>query len=424
MASETVPPETTPAAAGNWFRLQWLVPLAITLVLIYAARTIITPFVLAIVLAYLLDPFVASVHRYTRAPRGLVVVVMALLALSILGGVIALLVDVASKDGQTLLHHFPDYLSNAVDNVNTLLLPTTIQIPKSALPGVEGNPLPNFSIGEVLSFAVSFARSTGQGLLDFLLTFISTIYLLIEGHHIANGIQRFFPLEHRPRLGRVMNSIRHTWSSYIRVQLMLAALMAVVSWVVLDGVFRVLGHFLPAIFGGALPFALPIAITIGLMETIPIVGPLVAIGLATIVALATLGIVPAVMVAAALYVLRLVEDNVVIPNVLGRAIHLPAIVTLFAVTVGGLIAGLVGLLLAVPIAAALKVVIDEYYPHPPDVPVDTAPAANHAGDAQPAPAGGFALATEGAGAATLAESAAAPADQRASVSAAPAARRG
>lgn len=423
MASETVPPETTPAAAGNWFRLQWLVPLAITLVLIYAARTIITPFVLAIVLAYLLDPFVASVHRYTRAPRGLVVVVMALLALSILGGVIALLVDVASKDGQTLLHHFPDYLSNAVDNINTLLLPTTIQIPKSALPGVGGNPLPNFSIGEVLSFAVSFARSTGQGLLDFLLTFVSTIYLLIEGHHIANSIQRFFPLEHRPRLGRVMNSIRHTWSSYIRVQLMLAALMAVVSWVVLQWVFALLGYFLPAIFGGTLPFALPIAIAIGLLETIPIVGPLVAIGLATIVALATLGIVPAVMVAAALYVLRLVEDNVVIPNVLGRAIHLPAIVTLFAVTVGGLIAGLVGLLLAVPIAAALKVVIDEYYPHPPDGPAAPA-AANHTSDALPTAAGGFALATEGAGAATLAESAAAPADQRASASAAPAARRG
>ncbi|HEU5370659.1 MAG TPA: AI-2E family transporter, partial [Ktedonobacterales bacterium] len=248
----------------------------------------------------------------------------------------------------------------------------------------------------------------------FLLTFVSTIYLLIEGHHIANGVQRFFPLEHRPRLGKVMSQIRHTWSSYIRVQLMLAALMAVVSWIVLQWVFAILGYFLPSIFGGALPFALPIAIAVGLLETIPIVGPLVAIGLATIVALATLGVVPAVMVAAALYVLRLVEDNVVIPNVLGRAIHLPAIVTLFAVTVGGLIAGLVGLLLAVPIAAALKVVIDEYYPHPPVV--LAAPP--------PAPADTFALATESAGNETLAEPVAAPASQSASASAAPPFRRG
>lgn len=384
MASETLPPETPPATPGTWFRLQWLIPLAITLILIYAARTIIAPFVIAVVLAYLLDPFVASVHRYTRAPRGLVVVLMALLALGVLGAIVALLVQLASRDGEGLIHHLPDYLSNAVDNVNTLLFPTNIQIPKSAVPGIGGNPLPNISVGEVLSFAVSFARSTGQGLLDFLLTFVSTIYLLIEGHHIADGIQRFFPLEHRPRLGRVMNKVRQTWSSYIRVQLLLAGLMAVVSWVMLEWVFKLLGHFLPNIFGGALPYALPVAIAVGLLETIPIVGPLVAIALATIVALATLGIIPAVMVAAGLYVLRLVEDNVVIPNVLGRAIHLPAIVTLFAVTVGGLIAGLVGLLLAVPIAAALKVVIDEYYPHPPPALATPASAAtDHAQPAQP-----------------------------------------
>src|SRR5215831_11643257 len=142
MTSETLPPEAPPTAPGTWFRLQWLVPLAITLVLIYAARTIITPFVVAVVLAYLLDPFVAAVHRRTNAPRGLVVVLMALLALGVLGTVIALLADAASDEGESLIRHLPDYLSNAVDNLNTLLLPTTIQIPKNAVPGVGGNPLP------------------------------------------------------------------------------------------------------------------------------------------------------------------------------------------------------------------------------------------------------------------------------------------
>src|ERR1051326_5522495 len=91
MASETIPPQTPPTQTGSWFRLQWLIPLLIAVLLIYAARTIITPFVVAVVLAYLLDPFVAAVHRRTNAPRGLVVVLMALLALAALGTVIALL---------------------------------------------------------------------------------------------------------------------------------------------------------------------------------------------------------------------------------------------------------------------------------------------------------------------------------------------
>src|SRR5690348_16983769 len=122
MASETAPPQTPPTQPGSWFRLQWLIPLLIAVLLIYAARTIITPFVVAVVLAYLLDPFVAAVHRRTNAPRGLVVVLMALLALAALGTVIALLADAASDEGESLIHHLPDYLSNAVDNLNTLLL--------------------------------------------------------------------------------------------------------------------------------------------------------------------------------------------------------------------------------------------------------------------------------------------------------------
>src|SRR5579885_2476295 len=170
-----------------------------------------------------------------------------------------------------------------------------------------------------------------------------------------------------------MNKIRRTWSSYIRAQLFLAALMAVVSWLILSPIFGLLGGIFPNLFGGSLPFALPVAIAIGLLETVPIVGPLAAIGLAAIVALATLGTFPALMVIAALYLVRLIEDNVVVPNVLGHAIHLPAIVTLFAVTVGGIVGGLVGVLLAVPIAAAVKVVIDEYYPHPRALPDEEPP---------------------------------------------------
>ena len=355
MASETLPPETAPsaptAAPTTGSRWLWVVPLILGIVLLYAARDIITPFIIAVVVAYLLDPFVATVHRYTHAPRALVVVVMALLSLATLGLLITLLVRVAADQGQGFVTHLPGYLQTAVDNINTLIAPTTVQIPKDAIPGLNGKGLPDFNVGAVLTFAASFAASTGQGLLDFLLSFVSTIYLLLDGHHLANGLQRFFPLEQRPRLAKVMRRVRQIWSSYIRAQIILAAGMAVASWAILQ-------------FGFNLPFAVIVGIAIGLLETIPIVGPLVALTLAAVVALATLGIFKAVLVVAALYALRLVEDNVVIPQVLGHAIHLPAIVTIFAVTLGGIVAGLVGLILAVPIAAAIKVVIDEYYPHP------------------------------------------------------------
>lgn len=360
MASETLPPETAPsaptAAPTTGSRWLWVIPLILGIVLLYAARDIITPFIIAVVVAYLLDPFVAAVHRYTRAPRALVVVVMALLALATLGLLITLLVQVTATQGEGFVAHLPSYLNKAVDNINTLIAPTTVQIPKDAIPGLNGKTLPNINVGEILSFAATFATSTGQGLLDFLLTFVSTIYLLLDGHHLANGLQRFFPLEHRQRLGQVMRKIRRAWGSYIRAQLFLAALMAVASGLLLE--------LLNLFFGIHMPFIPAIAIAIGLLETIPVIGPLVALSLATIVGLATNGIGGALVVLGALYVLRLLEDNVVVPQVLGHAIHLPAIVTLFAVAVGSIVAGLLGLILAVPVAAAIKIIIDEYYPHP------------------------------------------------------------
>jgi predicted PurR-regulated permease PerM len=350
-------PAPPPAGGFRWY---WLIPIGLATLLLYAARDIITPFVIGVVLAYLLDPFVATMHRYTRLPRTFVVVMMAILALALIGGVITLLVRLTANQGQQFVKELPDYLNKTVDNINQLISPTTIQIPKDAIPGLGGHGLSSINIGEILSVAVSFATSTGQDLLDFLITFVSTIYLLLDGHHLAGGLQRFAPPSERPRLSKVMRKVRETWSSYIRAQIILAALMAFISWIVLQFIFH-------------LPFALPVALAIGLLETVPIAGPLVALALAGVVSLATSGPLETLFVILVLYALRLIEDNVVIPYVLGHAIHLPAIVTLFSVTVGGIVGGLVGLLLAVPIAAAVKVVLDEYYPHPNLPPGEEAP---------------------------------------------------
>src|SRR5690242_6761327 len=161
MASETLPPETAPSTPTTGSRWLWVVPLIAGIALLYAARDIITPFLIAVVLAYLLDPFVAAVHRYTHAPRALVVVVMAFLSLATLGLLITLVVQVTATQGQGFVAHLPGYLNNAVDNINTLIAPTTVQIPKDAIPGLNGKTLPNINVGEVLSFAATFATSTG-----------------------------------------------------------------------------------------------------------------------------------------------------------------------------------------------------------------------------------------------------------------------
>jgi predicted PurR-regulated permease PerM len=125
--------------------------------------------------------------------------------------------------------------------------------------------------------------------------------------------------------------------------------MSVVSFIVLQFVFNV-------------PYAIPLAILTGFLEILPLIGPAIATVLAAGVALAAHGTGAAIGVIIAYFVLRELEDNLVMPFVVGRAVELHPLVTIFAVLAGGQVAGIIGMLLAVPVTAAIKVILDFLYP--------------------------------------------------------------
>jgi predicted PurR-regulated permease PerM len=100
----------------------------------------------------------------------------------------------------------------------------------------------------------------------------------------------------------------------------------------------------------------------GFLEIVPLVGPLIAATLAGTVAFSTRGMDTTIAVLAVYIVVRQVEDQVVMPLVIGRAVHLHPVVTIFAVLVGLSAWGVLGGLLAVPVAAALNVTLHELFP--------------------------------------------------------------
>ena len=111
-----------------------------------------------------------------------------------------------------------------------------------------------------------------------------------------------------------------------------------------------------------LPYALGIAILTGVLEIIPLIGPLIATAVAGVDAFARGGTELAAVVVVLYFVIRQVEDQVVMPVVIGRAVHLHPVITIFAVLVGLSVYGVLGGLLGVPIAAAVNVVFRELYP--------------------------------------------------------------
>jgi predicted PurR-regulated permease PerM len=146
----------------------------------------------------------------------------------------------------------------------------------------------------------------------------------------------------------VVGRIHIVLGRYLRGQLYLILIMAVASYIVLR-IFNV-------------PYALPLAIGTGILEIIPFVGPIIAGTLASLVTLSSHGVGPMIGVLIAYFVLRQVEDQIVVPQVIGRVVHLDPVVTIFVVLAGERLAGILGVLLAVPLAAAVRVIVDEVFP--------------------------------------------------------------
>jgi predicted PurR-regulated permease PerM len=321
---------------------------AAVLVVLWLARGIIGPFVVAAVLAYAFSPVVSAVAEKTHAPRALVVGVGFAL---VLGLIAALAVIAAERAGSELQYLssggsdviatalrklFGDQLVVAGQTYQTADLATQI---RASLLGMIQTP----------SDAIHMAEQAVNVALQTVLALIVTFYLLLDGRRFGQFALRFLDRSQRADALRIGHRIHVVLGRWLRGQLLLIGLVAVVLYVILGPILGV-------------PYALALAILSGAFEIIPLVGPIIAAGLAGTVAFATRGTDTMIVVLVVYLVVRQIEDQIVMPLVIGRAVHLHPVVTIFAVLVGLSVWGVLGGLLGVPVAAALNVTLHELYP--------------------------------------------------------------
>jgi predicted PurR-regulated permease PerM len=199
------------------------------------------------------------------------------------------------------------------------------------------------------SSAVQAAERAVEIGLQVILCLIVTFYLLLDGHRFGQFALRFLDREQRADTLRIAHRIHVVLGRWLRGQLLLIALVSVVFYAILGPILHV-------------PYALALGILSGVLEIIPLVGPVVAAALAGTVTFATRGTDTTIVVLVVYVVVRQVEDQVVMPLVIGRAVHLHPVITIFAVLVGLSAWGILGGLLGVPVAAALNVTLHEFYP--------------------------------------------------------------
>jgi len=206
----------------------------------------------------------------------------------------------------------------------------------------------------------SFVSSVAQGTLDVVFNLASgafwliiilmiTFYLVKDADRFIEQLDDLAPPGYRDDFVRLRQQITDVWNAFLRGQLLLGGTMILITTVVCT----VIG----------LPYAVVMGLIAGVMEFVPNVGPIIALIPAALVALFQgSSFLPldnfwfAVLVTVLYIVIQQVEGNVLVPRILGRSLNLHPLVVLIGIIVGGSLAGILGMLLAAPVLATLRVV--------------------------------------------------------------------
>lgn len=170
------------------------------------------------------------------------------------------------------------------------------------------------------------------------------LYILIDRDRLRGGLYLLVPRAHHVRLARIMLNLETIVGGYIRGQALTSLLMGVFVFVLLKAC--------------GVQNALAIAVFAGVADVLPYTGALLSVGAATMAALSRGPVITGVVIVAML-IYEEFESRVIVPRIYGKALRLPASVVFFSLLAGGVLSGIAGALFALPVAAALLMLVEE-----------------------------------------------------------------
>lgn len=322
---------------------------AVLVLLAYTLRYTLIPFVFAAVIGFVLDPVIdwsaRRLHRH-RWPAAMLFTVI------IVGGVgwgIWWIGHTAYQEITAIAARLPQMIRQGVTE---LAGPSGFDFfgrhyaPDQLSSVVTGGTASLFSAAQLMP-AIRIGVGSAAGLA---LTFVLIPYFLISGPRLAAGALWLVPPERRRSVTEMLPKLVPMLRRYV------VGLICVVLYTI---VMAYIG--LGLIFG--VPNAKLLAVIVGFLELIPVVGPITSIALIGLAA-AQQGTFAAIFLMLYALALRLSIDNLVGPFALGRAVTVHPVVVIFGFVIGAMLFGIIGLLLAVPTAACIKLILAHYYAEP------------------------------------------------------------
>ena len=324
--------------------------------LFWMARDSLRPFIIGLLLVYLLDPPV----RWLTA-RGLrrTLAIAIVYVVTITGIVVFLEVTLTPLINELLrfIDELPALAAQLQAQIQRLSeIYARLEIPPAVRDWIDGviASIEEGGPGGGLDVAVLLPLVTGAGsilgaIFGYIVLPVWVFYLLKDRVALTRTFDTALPAAWRFDVWAMLRIVKRVFGQWVRGQLLLGVTVGVMTFIGL----MILSATIDPIFGR---FAILLSVTAGILELVPIIGPIIAAVPAVLLA-ATAGI-EAVIAALVLYTLvQQLENNLLVPKIQGDAIELHPAAVIFAIIVGGALAGLLGAILALPITAAARDVV-------------------------------------------------------------------
>ncbi|MBO3749936.1 AI-2E family transporter [Streptosporangiaceae bacterium NEAU-GS5] len=307
--------------------------------LIVSARDVLALIGLALFLAIGLDPAVAWLVR-RGLPRALSVLAILAAAFGLLACFLALAIPALVEQGGRFVRQLPGYVQSLQDKSSFLgALNQRFQLQQR---------LADFASGKANLSLATGLLGAGQvvvgAAVSVLVVCVLTVYFLADMSRIKTTLYRCVPHSRRPRVILIGDEILAKVGGFVLGNLLTSLIAGVATFIWLQ------------VFG--VPYSVLLGLFVALVDLVPVVGSTLG---GVVVALVAVSVSIPVAIGTVIFFVayRFVEDYLLVPKIMGRTVEVPGVVTVIAVLVGGTLLGMIGALVAIPVAAALRLFLRE-----------------------------------------------------------------
>ena len=326
---------------------------------------VIAPFLTGTLLAYLLYIPASRIEKrfqkskkkiIKKKARGISVFITYILAIALIILLVNVILPVVIDSVMELVNNFQNYWNVAMEKLGALPDDSILKskqvedIVKSVGDSIQNIDFKQYVSTDKITGYIKSVIGVANGIFDIFVSFVVSVYILLQRGSIMNFFRKLtmaiFDEKTCDKIGKYVDSTNRIFFKFISGQ-------------IIDGIIvGILVTIGMSVIG--VKYAVLLGFMIGLFNIIPYFGAIVAVAISVLITLITGGLSQTLIMAIVVIILQQIDSNIINPKIIGNSLEISPLLVIFAVTVGGAYWGVLGMFLAVPVAAVLKIIIDDW----------------------------------------------------------------